>query len=132
MKSMFAACGVVLCAVVMTACATDESSGSDDDPADVNAVPAEAATIIDVPPELSFAQPEGTFDGNQFSVSPDACHVTLLYCRDPRLHPRIPSFCQNGGCSQRQAREIAIRLCRVHCGHMPCIPIAQFPNSRRC
>lgn len=132
MRSLFAASGVVLCILAMTACATDESPAGDDNPADVTAMPAEAATTIDVPSELSFAQPEGTFDGNHFAARPDACHVTLLFCHDPRFRPPIPSFCQNGGCSARQALSAALSLCHRICGNIRCLPIAQFPNSRGC
>lgn len=68
--------------------------------------------VVDVPPELSFSHVEKADDG----VGTLACRVTLLYCRDPRFTPRIPSYCHNADCGEDQAERNARNLCRDNCG----------------
>jgi hypothetical protein len=125
MKSLYSLPRAVLCALVMTACATDRPAAEDDP-----ATTTDTSQVVVVPRELSTQPIDGTFDGNEFTGTTNACHVTLLFCRDPRLSPPAPSFCQNGGCSTEQAREAGFALCNNICGS--CGGLRQFPNSPGC
>jgi hypothetical protein len=89
--------------------ATDTSAISASDPS------IETPGVVQVPDELSFQNlPDGdTSDGNA-TIVPDACSVTLEFCRDSR-HGGLPSFCSNG-CTADQALTRAIADCRNVCG----------------
>jgi len=129
MKSLLSVSGAVLCALVMTACATDDPPTSVTDPAVMS---PDVKPLVTIPRELSLEKLDGQIKGNQFTGTTNACHVTLLFCHDPRLSPSIPSFCQNGGCSTGQAVSAAFSLCDQICGVSACDVIAQFPNSPSC
>ena len=47
-------------------------------------------------------------------VTTNACHVKLLFCRDPN-HGNLPSFCADG-CAPGQAGNVAHSLCVSVCG----------------
>ena len=79
MKSLHMLSWSMFCVFAMTACAVDVQPQTTDDQ---SAGTAEVPKIVQVPPELSLAQPEGTFEGNGFTAN--ACHVELLFCRDSR------------------------------------------------
>jgi hypothetical protein len=129
MKAFLAVSVTVLCALAMTACAVDEpSEATDEQSGEV----VEMAKIVYVPPELSFAQLEGTFDGNQFTGTTNACHVTLLFCRDSRFG-NLPSFCQNGDCGGAQGATIARSLCLQVCGNINCNTLIEvLPRRASC
>lgn len=127
MRSLHLATGAILCAWLMTACATEQPAPPDDP-----ATSTDTSQVTAIPRGLSSPLLEGTIKGNEFTATTNACHVTLLFCRDPRLSPSIPSFCQNGGCSTAQAVNAAFSLCDQICGVSACNTIAQFPNSSSC
>ena len=136
MKSLLAASGLALC-IFVTACAVDDPrDGQTSDQTAVAATPStdveELAKIIYVPPELSFKQLDGTFEGNEFTGITNACHVTLLFCRDSRFN-NLPSFCQNGQCGGAQGATIARSLCLQVCGNINCDTLVQvLPNRPGC
>ncbi len=128
MKSLLAVSGTMLCVFMMAACAVDEQPElTDEHSGEV----VEMARIVHVPPELSFKQLEGTFDGNEFTATTNACHVTLLFCRDSRAG-NLPSFCQNGGCTGPQGATIARSICLRICGNINCNVLAEFPSRPSC
>jgi hypothetical protein len=61
--------------------------------------------------------PDGTFQGNEFQGL--VCHVTLVYCRDPRYPGNPRTYCSNG-CTQEEAESVAYSICRRICGNIDC------------
>jgi len=120
MKPLRVSSLVLFCVFTMTACAVDDQPQPDEDQSAVTAV---TPRIVQVPAELSFTQPEGTFDGNEF-ISPAACRVKLLFCRDSRAM-NLPSLCSNG-CTETQALNAARSLCLQICGNINCNTLADF------
>ena len=100
-------------ALGLGACASDEKVP--DEPIEQDTTPE----VVQIPPEYigDTSPPDGTFDGNEFHA--DACHVTLVYCRDPRWRPHYPSYCANG-CSASQGFAAAVSLCHRRCGNINC------------
>ena len=132
MRSLLAISGAMVCALSMTACMTDDSPAPGDQSTSEDAVDQTGGQLVTVPPELAFERPEGTYDGNTFTAHPDACHVTLKFCRDASKH-NVPSFCQNGGCTESRALGAAISLCESICGNIDCTSVLfQYPNSPSC
>ena len=131
MKSLLAVLGLVLFGMIASGCVTDPPVAND--PLDEAAQPVR---IVTVPPELAFSAPDGTMIGNQFTATTNACHVTLLFCADPRtrppFNPPLPSYCQNGGCSDAAAFSAARSLCRSICGNINCNVLAEFASSSGC
>lgn len=115
MKAMLGSLAAAVFVLSISACGVDDPA-SPQNAADTSALSAdEAPGVVQVPDELSFEKlPEGTvIDGNTI-ISPDACRVTLEFCRDSR-HSNLPSFCSNG-CTAAAAFTRAIQLCRNVCG----------------
>jgi hypothetical protein len=87
--------------------ATEELTGAEaltaDDP---------APEIVQVPKELSMEQ----IDGGPTTAALTGCG-RLVFCRDPRFTPRLPSFCTRAraGCNADKAFADAIQLCRSTC-----------------
>jgi hypothetical protein len=119
MKSLRMLTSALFCVSAMTACAVDVQPQTTEDQSSGT---AEVPKIVQVSPEQSFAQPEGTFEGNDFTAN--ACHVELLFCRDSRAM-NLPSLCHNG-CTETQALNAARSLCLQICGHINCNTLADF------
>lgn len=119
MKSLHVLSWSMFCVFAMTACAVDDQPQSTDDQ---SAGTVEVPKIFQVSPEQSLAQPEGTFEGSDFTAN--ACHVELLFCRDSRAM-NLPSLCHNG-CTETQALNAARSLCLQICGHINCNTLADF------
>lgn len=62
---------------------------------------------------LDAGELDGVFEGDEYQ--PQACHVKLLYCKDPRIAKRPASYCSSK-CKSGDARKQAKNLCLTHCG----------------
>lgn len=126
MRAIFGPHVIMACVLGVGACTTDnpsmDNNPADDNPAIDESAPIDSAAIhtpglVAIPDELSFDNLSGAADeDNETGIS--ACHVTLVYCRDPDFG-KVPSFCYNG-CSYAHAVQVAKKLCRSTCGHIDC------------
>jgi hypothetical protein len=105
---------MIALALGLGACASDEEV-----PGNELAAQGKTPEVVHIPPEYidDTSPPDGTFQGDEFHA--DACHVKLVYCRDPRWSPHHPSYCANG-CSSNERHAAAVRLCRRVCGNIDC------------
>jgi hypothetical protein len=99
--------------------------GVDPSPSNTSETSADLSTSGDMkvfqdPPQLSADQLKAfQFLGNDAIAN--ACHVTLLFCDDPRIG--LPTFSETG-CTDAQAVSAAMSLCRQVCGHIDCSVVA--------
>jgi hypothetical protein len=119
MRAMPRKVATAVFALSIGACAVGDPS-PDQNATDISAISAGTTSSdtpqrIEVPDELSIQQlPDGfTIDGNTV-VTPNACSLKLVFCRDPD-HGSLPSICSNG-CTSQQKIGFAQQLCRSVCG----------------
>ena len=130
MKAMKNGCLAVVCSMMFAACAADsatDQSASADTSETSAAVTAskDGGKVYQVPPELTVDPLEGlVISGNE--ATPNACHVTLQFCVDPRNG--LPSFTETG-CGFNQALNAARSLCMQICGHINCDTLSCFGTN---
>lgn len=115
MMTFFKTCVVGLVAgLAMAGCAEQEDGAADALPltSDVDVSQTPPAEMVQIPPELMLSVEKGDDVGTQ------ACS-RLIYCRDPRYTPHLPSYCNNG-CTAQQALNSAYQLCLNNCGNIDC------------
>lgn len=119
MKAVMSGCLAVVCSMMFAACAVDsapdQSASADTSETSADLSVDSTADVVHVPPELRMS-PED-LDAVSNDASPNACRVTLQFCRDPQSH--LPSFCSNG-CSANEAAIRASSLCFQVCGNINC------------
>jgi hypothetical protein len=118
MKVMLGNLVAALFVLSISACAADDPSADPQATATsavtVDTASSDAPKSIEVPGALTLEKllAGSTVDGNTL-ITPDACHVTLKFCKDPSFG--IPSFCSNG-CTFAQSVNAAVSLCHSVCG----------------
>jgi hypothetical protein len=107
---------VTIAGLAIGACSDDEQVPGDDLAAK-NQTPVIRETTGFSP---DTADPEGLYQGDEYQAR--ACHVKLVYCKDPRWSPHYPSYCSNG-CNADHAFDVAQTLCHRICGNVSCSPM---------
>jgi hypothetical protein len=120
MKAMMSGCLAVACAMMFAACAVDstpdQSASTDTSTTSADLSVDTTSDVVHVPPELRLS-PDELDAASANDATPNACHVTLQFCRDPNTH--LPSYCSNG-CAANEAAIRASSLCFQTCGNINC------------
>ncbi len=127
MKTIMSGCLAVVYATMFAACAVDSAPDktASTDTSTASELTSSIATgkIVHVPPEQAVDHVDGlVMAGNGATIvgdgaMPNACHVNLLFCDDPRFG--LPSYDQSG-CAFPQSFNAARSLCMQVCGHIDC------------
>lgn len=122
MRTLHGMLAIAICSLGLAACAVDDDKSTDPSTESTDTTATAPPDVVTIPQELRLrATPDqGTVSGNTFdAIQPDACHVELVYCADPRWSPHYPSYCQNG-CNANTAFADAISICKDVCGNINC------------